>query len=121
MEANSLNMRCVVAFLTVVAILHAAPRGRKWHDAEVVSVKSGKIFHVFEIIDSYDPSCRLTYREFRNPFRPLDISEGQKVRIAEGEGDTVYLIDKGMRTHKGRLIMQALLPPPPPPPRSNTP
>jgi hypothetical protein len=102
-----------VAFLTVAILLYAAPSARKWHDAEIVSVRSIAIFRVYEIIDSYDPRCRLTYREFWNPFRPLAISKGTKVRIAAGSGSTIYLIDKRGGTHKGTLMMQVLMPPPP--------
>src|SRR5436309_14584415 len=111
----------VVGLLTVTTLLNAAPSVRKWHDAEVVSVKSIATVRTYEIIDSYDPRCRLTYREFWNPIRPLAISEGTKVRIAAGSGPTIYLIDKRGRTHKGTLLMQVLMPPPHPPLADKTP
>jgi hypothetical protein len=113
-------MSRAVTFLLTAALLCAAPAARKWHDAEVVSVKNVAIFRVYEIIDSYDPRCRLKYLEFRNPFKPLNVSEGLKVQIAEGNGPTVYLIDKAGRTHKGRLIVQTLMALPPPPPPDKT-
>jgi len=112
-------MSRVVTLLLAAALLYAAPPARKWHDAKVVSVKNVAIFRVYEIIDSNDPRCRLKYFEFRNPLKPLSVSEGLRVQIAEGSGPTVYLIDKAGRTHRGRLIMQYLMPLPPPPDRAS--
>jgi hypothetical protein len=96
-QLEFVSMRIVV-LLSVATLLHAAPV-RKWHDAEVVSVKNIATF-VFMKSLTYDASCRLQYREFRNPFRPLK---------GDGQGSNrkrkwlaVYLDNAG-RTHKGTL------------------
>ena len=115
-------MSRIVVFFSLATLIYAAPPVRKWHAAEVIGVRNTAMFRYYEIVDSYDSGCRLTYREIRNPFKPLDLSEGLKVRIAAGNGPTIYLIDKSGRTHKGTLAVQYLAPPPPPPPpRENAP
>jgi hypothetical protein len=107
-----------IALLVAATIVNAAAPVRKWHAAKVVSVKSRSIFRVYEIIDSYDPRCTLESREFRNPFKPLDVSDGARVQIAEGNGPVMYLIDNAGRTHKATLILQSLMPAPPAPPHN---
>jgi hypothetical protein len=107
-----------VLIMAVAALATAEPADRHWRKAEVVSVGSVVLFRYFEIIDSFDPSCRLTYREVTNPFKPLSLKKGVTVQIAGGKDNTVYLIDQRGRVHKGSLALQILMPPPIPPLRT---
>lgn len=90
------------------------PPVRHWHTAEVVSVHETRIFHYYEIIASFDPGFKLTYREFRNPLNPLSISKGATIKVAARPYGNVYLIDERGRVHKGYPVMQALVAKPAP-------
>ena len=116
MECVKSRWLLLLSALVTVALatfLFAKHPTRRWHDAEVLSVEQLALFRYFEIIDSHDPSCILKYREWRNPFRPLSISKETIVRVAEGGGPTIYLTDQRGREHRGRLILQGLMPGPP--------
>ncbi|MDQ2945995.1 MAG: hypothetical protein M3Y27_08650 [Acidobacteriota bacterium] len=80
--------------------------------AEIVSVKSRAIVRIFEIVDSRDSRCVLTFIEVMNPLNRFQAKVGDTVKVS-GPGNTLYLIDKAERVHKGRLILQKLMPPPP--------
>ena len=108
--------RLLVSLVIVLAILNAAPPGH-WRKADVVTVHSGWFFRYFEIIDSFDPSCRLTYREVRSPFKPLSLKGGTTAQIT-GWDRHIYLMDDRGRVHKGTLMVQDLMPPPPAPPHT---
>jgi len=99
--------------VVLATFLFAKHPTRRWHNAQVLSVEESGLFRYFEIIDSHDPSCILKYLELRNPFRPLSIRKGTIVRVAEGVGPMIYLMDQRGREHKGRLILQGLMAGPP--------
>ena len=82
---------------------------RQWHTAEVVSVHETRLFHYYEIIASFDPGCRLTYREFRNPLNPLSISVGATIKVVPAAYGVIYVTDERGRMHKGYPVMQALM------------
>ena len=106
-------LACAALVCAALAVLiPAAPPARRWHSAQVVSVDSAGFFRYFTIIDSRDPECRLKYIEFRNPFRPLSISKGMTVLVAQVQargGPIVYLVDQRGRQHDGRLVLQSLM------------
>jgi hypothetical protein len=74
-----------------------------------VAVETRGFLRHFGVIDSYDPDCIVRAVEIRNPFRPLSITKGATVQVAQVPGGHIYLRDEHGREHEGRIVLWALM------------
>jgi hypothetical protein len=91
-------------FLTVLVPTLSAETAR------VAAIHHSLLFRYVEIIAAGDPSCVLTYREFRDPFNPLSITAGSTTTITD-HGNSLTMIDEKGHRHHVSLASQSLMPP----------